>query len=45
MPITLLLSSISNPNWILCSSYIEAGPLDKLALGAIVGFLRFVGIV
>jgi len=45
MSTTLLLSSISNPNWILGSSRVEAALLNKLALGAIISFLRFVGIV
>jgi len=40
-----LLSSISDPNWISCSSYVGAAHLDELALGAIVGFLGFVEIV
>jgi len=41
----LLLSLISNPNWISCSSQVEAGLLDKLALGAIISFLGFVGLM
>ena len=39
------MSLIFNPNWILCSSWVRAALLDKLALGAIIGFLWFVGIV
>jgi len=45
MSITLLLSLISDPNWILGSSWVKAALLDKLALGAIISFLRFVGII
>jgi len=41
----LLLSLISDPNWISCSSWVEAGLLDKLALGAIISFLGFVGLM
>ena len=40
-----LLFLISNPNWILCSSWVEAGLLNKLALGAIISFLRFIRII
>ena len=29
----------------MCSSWVEVGLLDELALGAIIGFLRIVGIV
>jgi len=41
----LLLSLISNPNWILGSSRVEAALLNKLTLGAIVSFLRFISII
>jgi len=41
----LLLSLISNPNWISCSSQVEVGLLDELALGAIISLLGFVGLV
>src|SRR6266702_2832852 len=45
MSITSLLSSIFDPNWISCSSWVGVALLDELALGAIIGFLGFVGIV
>ena len=35
MFIMLLLSLISDPNWILCSSWVGAALLNKLTLGAI----------
>ena len=41
----LLLSLISNPNWILCLFYVGAACLNELALGAIVGFLGFIKII
>ena len=41
----LLLSLISDPNWISYSSWVEAGLLNKLALGAIVSFLGVIGLM
>ena len=43
--VALVLSLISNPNWISCSSQVEAGLLDELALGAIISFLGFIGLM
>jgi hypothetical protein len=42
MSIVLLLSSISNPNWILYSFWVKVALFKELALGGIFGIINIV---